>query len=99
MNWNHLDGPFIKLTSEQDSLNVDEYKSISFGCIGEGYPLPNIKWKFNGEEITDYHYNQTRYIKQIWIDIKNATKDNNGTYACYLNDKLHHSVNLFVNCK
>lgn len=49
--------------------------------------------------MTDYHYNQTRYIKQIWIDIKNATKDNNGTYACYLNDKLHHSVNLFVNCK
>ena len=95
------DGPLIKLVGTPDSnaVSANELSSVAFGCISEGYPVPNIKWKFNGADLKDFGINQTNSIKHIWIEFKKVNRKNNGTYTCYLNDKVKHEFDLLVKCK
>ena len=94
------DGPHIKLVGIQNAneVSVDELSPVSFGCISEGYPVPDIKWKLNGVDLKYFSINQTSSTKHIWLDFKRVNRKNNGTYTCFLNDKLKHEFDLLVKC-
>jgi hypothetical protein len=100
MNYNK-DGPKVRLNTPGKIIMINESSSISFSCIAEGYPIPNIKWMHNDKVIADEYLSSFNNdnTKEIWVNIKNATRLMNGTYSCNLNDEIEENLELIVTCR
>ena len=86
-----------------NSVNISEMSNMNLSCTAEGYPIPNVKWQFNGKDISTFaiqtsaDYNM--FSKTIRLSLKSVKRENNGTYSCYLNDQFKQDLNIFVLCK
>lgn len=80
---------------------INESNTVSFSCITEGYPVPNIKWLHNGKELAAEYLSSftNENTKEIWVNIKNTTRLMNGTYSCNLNNEIEENLDLIVICK
>lgn len=89
------------MTIQENQLTVREGNSLDIGCVSTGYPVPNIKWAYGKIDniLSDYYSNITRDSQQIWLNFRNITRKNNGTYICFLNEKIKHRLDLIVLCK
>ena len=79
-------------------LLVEESSDVKLVCKAEGYPIPEVKFKFNGNLMVNFESKYDKYSKDITIFLRNVTKKHNGTYSCYLNDEVYKSIDILIKC-
>ena len=79
-------------------LIVNESSDVKLVCKGEGYPIPEVKFKFNGNLLVNFESKYDKYSKEITVYLRNVTKKYNGTYTCFLNDEIHKNIDIIIKC-
>lgn len=77
---------------------VNETADVKLICKAEGNPVPEVKFTFNGSPL-NFESKYDKYTKEIWMSLRNMTKRDNGTYACYLNETMQRSIDIIIRCK
>lgn len=94
------DGPKIEFNIDNSKpLVVNESSEATIACKAEGYPVPDVKLKFNGHLLVNVESLLEDNVKWISIFIKNVTRKYNGTFTCYVNDDNKQNLDLLVICK
>ena len=87
--------------SQSKMLNM----SAHLTCLAHGYPLPLVRWRKNGEVLTeDKPYkvsrNSTTETSVIsTLNISEVSRDDNGTFVCEVSNalaKFENKLNLIV---
>ena len=82
-----------------ENNHINEFSSVNFNCSSQGYPIPDIKWKFNGQDLTNFSSYSTNSSKVIWLGFNRVERGHNGTYTCYLNENIKQDFDLIVKCQ
>lgn len=85
-------------TEEPEIQNVAEGEEVTFRCEAKGIPPPEIKWIYNGKDISLAPPNVRRSVSTNMIKIVNLNKKDTGNYGCNATNALGYVYkDVFVN--
>jgi len=66
-------------------VTVEEGGAIELVCLANGRPIPEITWKYEGNEILNEYYKETTFpnsTRSSVYQIQNTRRNNSGRYVC-----------------
>lgn len=76
--------PFLKDENQTEEYHLSHNSSVELSCVSEGFPIPNIEWKFDTFNVD---LNPSRVFNSTWnqtsvLALENLNKNDQGNYSC-----------------